>query len=157
LLFSSSPRERIYDNHNGTETVYTTEYRTVEKQYGYSVVQVSAQKNIQGKVSAALNDQIFNTDFIDAYQFRADRHDQNFPEAGLKPQQPRVISHQEWLSAIAPITLFCFEPLKKTTISEREQMHRCAEQVEIGVPVTLQEFYKLNHEVTFEGWKSIVR
>lgn len=171
LLFTSPSRERVVDNYNGTETVYTTEYRTVQKDYGYSVVEVNAQKRIQGSVSAKLNDQIFKTEIADQYKFRADRHDQNFPQAGLKPENPRVISHQEWLTAISPtwmgkmtdelrklwVTRFCQEPDKKTTISVREQMHRCAEQVDSVIPPSLNEFYKLNHEVTFDGWKSIAQ
>lgn len=171
LLFSSPSRERVVDNYNGTETVYTTEYRTVEKNYGYSVIEVNAQKRIQGLVIAKLNDQFFKTEIADQYKFRADRHDQNFPQAGLKPENPRVISHQEWLTAISPtwmgkmtdelkklwVTRFCQEPDKKMTISVREQMHRCAEQVDNVVPASLNEFYKQNHEVTFDGWKSIAQ
>ncbi len=168
LLFSSGS-SRVTDNHDGTETVYEKKYRPVQKNYSYEATEIFESKAINGKISTKLNDQIFETEISGQYFFKADKHNENFPEIGLTPENPKIISHGDWLKAISGgwikkltgelkilwITRFCSQLEKNSSTSDREQIHRCAQQVEFDVPMILKDFYQKNYSITFENWQTL--
>ena len=105
---------------------------------------------------------------------KADQHSQNFPEAGLSPESPVVVSDQDWLKATSTawpqkiteelkqawVSRFCLPEMrspKETEMSERELQHRCAQHVESVVPAELKQFYFKNWGITFAQLKNIIQ
>lgn len=171
LFLMSNKNERSIDNHDGTETVYETKYKTVDKYFPYVAVEVSATKEIQAKLDALLHDQIFSTQINGTYNLKSDRHNQNFPQAGLTPQNPKIISNKDWITTVYPnwtnkltdelkkhwLNRFCLTIENNSTLSIREQILRCTHQVDTNIPSLVKDYFKQNYEVKFEDWIQVFR
>ncbi|HPI40315.1 MAG TPA: hypothetical protein PLJ21_05885 [Pseudobdellovibrionaceae bacterium] len=171
FLFGSSSGERTFDNQDGTETVYVTKYRSEPRVKEYPAIALRANKELVGEIKAHIQNQEFKTEVRGDYQFNEDRHEMNFPDIGLVPSNPQFISDIDWIRSMSPhwmnkitselkdlwIQRFCapFE-VNAQSLSEREQAHRCAFQLDTGAPESLRQFYFKNFSIAFEDWKALV-
>jgi hypothetical protein len=170
LLSGGGNHETVHDNGDGTETVTVTKYRSEFRKYFYKAVEVQAEKDLAGQVKASLDSSSFKFDILEKYRFLEDRHNENFPSAGLTPQDPKFISDPQWVQAVgehlvidltselqkAWLSRFCNDFSDKA-LSEKEQVFRCAYQVTSSVPEGLQQYFLKNWQIRYEDWQGLLR
>ncbi|MEN0057769.1 MAG: hypothetical protein AAGB31_02950 [Bdellovibrio sp.] len=170
VLGGTAPSEHVVDNNDGTETVTVTKYRPETRYHSYNATALSAEKLLNGKVQARLDKQTFSMDFKQTFQFQRDRHNENFPSAGLTPSNPVVISDKDWIETISKeivtdlgktlqqswLDKFCAVSINTETLGARETYHRCAYQVTTRAPETLQQFYLKNWQISYQDWQRFI-
>ena len=131
---------------------------------------MKASKTFDGSLQGGLDHKQFVTKLTGSYSVTQDRHSENFPDIDLPPSNPRFITDEEWIRSISPawtnqlisdlqlrwIQLFC-NPPKEDVISEREQMFRCAYQVETTIPETLRQYFLKTWQISFQSWQNLIK
>lgn len=167
---SSMSDEVVRDNMDGTESVTVTKYRAEDRKHYYQATEVSAEKTLKGKIQATLDKQGFEFDFQRKYSLLKDRSNENFPDAGLTPTNPVVLSDADWIGSISKeivsevsdqlqkswLERFC-EATTKQALSERELHHRCAFQVTSSIPESLNQYYLKTWQISFLDWQNLTR
>ena len=158
--------ERVVDNGDGTETVYVTKYRTEFRAKQYDAVEMNSSKSLDGELKAALDGRQFQTKIAGKYKMQEDRHSVNFPDIGLTPTSPRFVTDAEWMKTMSDawiqrlgselqehwIKRFCLEP-QDAKISVREQVFRCAYQVDANSPPVVSQYFMRTWGVSFDDWR----
>lgn len=172
ITLLAGSNERVVDNNDGTETVYTTKYRIETRYHNYNAVEMKSFKSLDGSIVVKINDHTFATKIGSEFIFSSDRHAENFPDIGLTPNDPKFISDEDWLKTMSPqwtqklsnelqqhwVDKFCLKISEdKSNLSEREKYFRCAYQISEVAPENLAQYYLKNWEISFNDWYRLVK
>lgn len=91
------PTDRVIDNGNGTETVYTTHYREETRTYNFPVLEVTQLFNLSTTSNVLFKDSSLPFDFLASYRHSSDEHDENRPNMNLYPKKRELITSDLWL------------------------------------------------------------
>lgn len=172
-LLSPKPVEKIIDNRDETETVTITKYRREERIYKYMAHSIEARKKIEGHLVFSLDQQNLNYKIEENLKLIEDKHNENFPEANLKPQTPLVPTDEQWISSLGDsfvqkltdslqnewTSRFC-SPLVKldsTSANFDELIHRCTYQLSEGIaPEVVNQYYLSQWKISYNDYKSLL-